>query len=477
MPETFDYSTPGSENVTLLNALINDETPYTEDTHSRNAEILKSIINNTEYTDAPQSEIEELLLELKEKIGGEVEIDELNVTENGTYSETGKAYSPVNVNVQPVLVTKTITENGTYNASSDDADGYSSVTVAVEGYAKKSIANTPTAIATFNASALPMPSLTVGIEAVQSGTGDPSPTNVRPFTGWSAVNVTKSGVNLWSGGDVSGTTSKVVNIPIRKGTYNISAVVTSSDTDGTQSLISFVDVDGGTTSIRLDRTTRSNSSVTLEKDVIGLRFYAGYNNAQSQGDTFTYADIQLEHSNQATTYEAYNGTTYTTALKDGQGNPMTCYGGTLSNENGVQTLTDAVACDDIGSVSVTYRTDTAKPIFQLKLSKHADETIYSAATNALSSCYKLTTSQNVSQEGYNGCFAISADGTKAYIQDLDYTDATLFKTARAGQKICYKLITPEEIPQDSLSIATQEGTNNLWADSGDIQSGEYLEAL
>ena len=32
----------------------------------------------------------------------------------------------------PVLVTKIITENGTYNASSDDAEGYSSVTVNVE---------------------------------------------------------------------------------------------------------------------------------------------------------------------------------------------------------------------------------------------------------------------------------------------------------------------------------------------------------
>lgn len=32
----------------------------------------------------------------------------------------------------PVLVTKSITENGTYNASSDDAEGYSSVTVEVE---------------------------------------------------------------------------------------------------------------------------------------------------------------------------------------------------------------------------------------------------------------------------------------------------------------------------------------------------------
>lgn len=31
--------------------------------------------------------------------GGDVTIEQLDVTENGTYSETGKAYSPVNVNI------------------------------------------------------------------------------------------------------------------------------------------------------------------------------------------------------------------------------------------------------------------------------------------------------------------------------------------------------------------------------------------
>lgn len=32
------------------------------------------------------------------------------------------------------LITKTITQNGTYNASSDNADGYSQVTVAIPVY-------------------------------------------------------------------------------------------------------------------------------------------------------------------------------------------------------------------------------------------------------------------------------------------------------------------------------------------------------
>jgi hypothetical protein len=34
---------------------------------------------------------------------------------------------------EPIIIQKTITENGTYNASSDGADGYSSVSVNVSG--------------------------------------------------------------------------------------------------------------------------------------------------------------------------------------------------------------------------------------------------------------------------------------------------------------------------------------------------------
>ena len=47
-------------------------------------------------------------------------------------SPTGTPDIPIgSVRVKPSTTDKTITENGTYNASSDGADGYSSVTVAV----------------------------------------------------------------------------------------------------------------------------------------------------------------------------------------------------------------------------------------------------------------------------------------------------------------------------------------------------------
>lgn len=158
---------------------------------TRKEQFIKRIYDKTQEVPTPITR-EEWFLNKAGEGGSEVTVEQLNATENGTYSEPGKAYSPVIVEVpEPTLITKSITANGTYSASDDNADGYSSVTVAVEGFKKKSIANTPTDIASFNdGTANPMPSLEISIEPVQSGSGDPSPSNVRPISGWSGANVT-----------------------------------------------------------------------------------------------------------------------------------------------------------------------------------------------------------------------------------------------------------------------------------------------
>ena len=56
----------------------------------------------------------------------------INIDTNGTYDVTNKASAVVNVSGGGgTLGTKTITENGTYNAGDDNLDGYSQVTVNV----------------------------------------------------------------------------------------------------------------------------------------------------------------------------------------------------------------------------------------------------------------------------------------------------------------------------------------------------------
>lgn len=71
---------------------------------------------------------------------------QVSITANGTTTEdvTNYANAEITVNVpsgSATLVTKSITENGTYNASSDSADGYSSVTVNVQGSGGGYVAN------------------------------------------------------------------------------------------------------------------------------------------------------------------------------------------------------------------------------------------------------------------------------------------------------------------------------------------------
>lgn len=67
-----------------------------------------------------------------------------SITANGTYaaaSDNADGYSEVTVSVNPTLKTKSITANGTYAASSDNADGFSQVVVNVPLKTKSISAN------------------------------------------------------------------------------------------------------------------------------------------------------------------------------------------------------------------------------------------------------------------------------------------------------------------------------------------------
>lgn len=83
--------------------------------------------------------------------GGSATLITKSVTQNGTYAATddeADGYSEVSVNVQPSLASKTVTANGTYKASAFNKDGFSTFTVNVPD----TIINTTTMKVTKNGS-------------------------------------------------------------------------------------------------------------------------------------------------------------------------------------------------------------------------------------------------------------------------------------------------------------------------------------
>ena len=128
---------------------------------------IKHIFDKTQTIPSKPITRKEMLLEKAGEGGGsDVTIKQLSVTANGTYSEENTAYSPVIVNVPAPPIP-------------DNA------------YLLNELSGLPADIATFtDGSNLPMPSLKVGIEPIQSGSGDPSPSNVRPISGWTEANLT-----------------------------------------------------------------------------------------------------------------------------------------------------------------------------------------------------------------------------------------------------------------------------------------------
>ena len=81
-----------------------------------------------------------------------------------------------------------------------NAQGVANVVVPVISNLRvvKQLPGVPAAVVTVSdAEAFTMPSLKVAVEAWQEGSGDPSPENIRPISGWDEAVVNVTGINIW----------------------------------------------------------------------------------------------------------------------------------------------------------------------------------------------------------------------------------------------------------------------------------------
>ena len=280
----------------------------------------------------------------------------------------------------------------------------------------KPIPNTPANIVTFGgAAALPMPSLKIGIEPVQSGSGDPSPENIRPISGHTEVkeyNLDNTDKSPFFKGLTNGTFDY-----IDLGTISWY----KSGTSIFYGALSTHKVVEGNTPIN---AISSNDMIFLQMAgsgnvgyiVINDSNYESYTAAQFKTAmsgayliyelaTPTTPTITDEQFNSLLTAFGVNGTTYTTALKDGQGNPLTCYGGELSNENGVQSLENTYGELDLGAYNWNYsgvRFVTTGQIADMKAPINNFQ-----VANVMCSIYKTATSSETESDANDAIIGIS----------------------------------------------------------------------
>jgi hypothetical protein len=93
-------------------------------------------------------------------------------------------------------------------------------------------------------------------------------------------------------------------------------------------------------------------------------------------------------------------------------------------------------------------------------------------TNFMSEIYKVveTAYQNLN----NGEISGTSTDTGVNVKNLTYDNVIDFTTAMNGIKFVYELATPVIIPLDLPQVKSLLGSNNVWADTGDITDAEYF---
>lgn len=320
----------------------------------------------------------------------------------------------------------------------------------------------------------PLKELKISIEAVQIGSGDPSPTNVRPISGWNSVGLVRTGKNLVDIADRTITSQYTSEyFTLKKGTNTVSLFVKNNTTIvGTCYLRNRDNANVALIRISASMSSRISASFTLTDDT-DLRLVIS---GSSSGYSYDISQVQIEIGSTATAYEQYNGATINISWQDEAG---TVYGGTLDVKTGVLTVTYAMI--DLGELEYTYKATgyNSKPFLAILPNAKLGATS-ATIVKAYCTCFKQVAANALNSASIDKVFAIHhyfSSYHELNIIDTDYTDTTSLKTAMQGQKLAYELATPVTYQLTPTEIRSLLGVNNVWADCGSITELKYTRDL
>lgn len=296
----------------------------------------------------------------------------------------------------------------------------------------------------------------ITLEPIQSGSGDPSPSNERAISGYDEIDLGVPRVNQWdekwevgalnnigqkvSGANRTRTKNYIPCIPGRNYYFK--------GPDGISIYVCYYDANKHFVS------ASTNSFNAVYETPLNCYFMM-FNTGTDYGGTYNN-DISINYPSTDTTYEPYNPITDISIQLD-----STIYGGMLDVESGELVVDRGIV--DLGDLTWTYnaggKSEFASP---LPLAKFASATfsnpngvcsIYPVLSGTYSSATTVDKTLRYADKGYNT--------TIPYITIFNstYNNASTFKTAMAGQKLIYELATPLTYHLTPHQVKLLQGAN------------------
>ena len=313
-------------------------------------------------------------------------------------------------------------------------------------------------------------SLNVELTPIQEGTGTPSPTNIRPISPHTSVDVRDTGVNQWDEEWENGrfnviTGAKSYGNGVRsknkiKVVPNTTYYIMFGDYDGARSaVVLYYDANGDYVSYESKYTPTLNTSITTPSNV----YYMNFNFQTSTAVTAYNNDISINYPSTDHDYHPYTGQTVTVPLND-------LYGGTVDVIGG-QDGKDTWGCVDLGTLTwsrLNVGTNAERFVatdIPIKVVTTSQSTING---NLLCSIYEEKPWTTLSQSGQDKFMCFNYSGGAFAIRDTTYTSVADFKAAMAGVQLCYELATPNPLTTTPTPLTLYKGDNVVSSD-GDME--------
>ena len=325
--------------------------------------------------------------------------------------------------------------------------------------------------------AKPLRQMLIPFAPVQEGSGDPSPSNVRPITGWTGVNVSRAGKNLIDSSKryVSGATMCFIGqdqsgypLNLKAGTYTISCEYLDGEHYG---MYYKEENDSSETSLWHATSTTTQKTFTLSSD--GMYQFFAYRSPSSGGvDSDKIINVQLELGSPASSYEPYSGTTIPVVFPSEAG---TVYGGTLDLTTGeltveweMMTLDSSIPSGTNGIRNITALSGCVR----FEYFPYRSVGVGNAAP-VISDKFSNALSINVPFE-----IEVGSGAPRLYLTlPLSYSSDELIRSwfSENPTQIVYELATPLAYQLTPEEITTIIGDNTVWADTNGENTIKYLK--